>query len=166
MTERRTFNMSEMLASLICEKLDIPLEHQKLMTVDQVLSLVHGDHYPIRYEAGGPTQFWNCTVLALMAHREKTAKKDIPEIAKGKRLRRSESERRLRRGILLAEDVEFVVDDANPGVVRRPDPIRDPDLFPPKRREPSRLQGRGFDKTKSRGFSGKVTPRKPRRQRQ
>lgn len=94
MTEQRTFNDRQLLASLICEKLEIPLEHQKLMTFAQVKSLAHGDHYPIRYEAGGPTEFWNCTVRSIMEHREKTAKIDIPEIAKGKRLRSSEIVRR------------------------------------------------------------------------
>lgn len=94
MTQRRTFNDGELLASLICEKLGIPMEHQKLMTVAQARSLVHGDHYPIPFADEGPTEFWNCVVLSIMAHRVKTATIDVPNIAKGKRLRNREMVRR------------------------------------------------------------------------
>ena len=58
----------------------------KLLTADQIISLFHKDHWPIRKEQGGPDLPWNIIFRPIMAHRHKTATKDIPEIAKGHRI--------------------------------------------------------------------------------
>lgn len=70
----------------------IPHEHAKLMSDDQIISLFHCDHDPIPHAEGGPAEAWNLTHRLIAAHREKTAKVDVPTIAKGKRLRRNEAE--------------------------------------------------------------------------
>ena len=48
---------------------------------------VEFDHYPIRASDGGPGTLENCVVVCLTCHRHKTTTFDIPEAAKGKRIR-------------------------------------------------------------------------------
>src|SRR5689334_2961452 len=54
------------------------------------------DHYPIRAEAGGPELPWNLTPRLIRAHRRKTAKRDVPQIAKIKRVQAAEADFRAR----------------------------------------------------------------------
>ncbi len=68
----------------------IDWEHAKLMSAEQINSLFDWDHYPIRVEAGGPTEPWNLMPRFKPLHRIKTAKVDIPEIAKIKRITKAE----------------------------------------------------------------------------
>ncbi|MCD9817620.1 hypothetical protein [Bradyrhizobium japonicum] len=79
----------------------IPWEHAKEMTSDQIISLFQFDHYPIRAEAGGPALPWNLVPRLIRAHRRKTAKIDLPEIAHIRAVTKSEAEFRAR---LLAKD--------------------------------------------------------------
>lgn len=74
----------------------IPFEDSKMMTAAQVISLFQFDHYPLRVEAGGPTAPWNLFPRLIRAHRRKTARTDIPEIAKIRRIRDDEAEFRAR----------------------------------------------------------------------
>lgn len=60
----------------------VPYEDAKLMSADQIISLFQFDHYPIRKADGGPDAPWNLVPRFILAHREKTAKKDAPEMAK------------------------------------------------------------------------------------
>lgn len=69
------------------------------MSEGHVLSLVQWDHYPRRKSEGGTDDFFNLVPRAILEHREKTAKIDIPEIAKNKRL--DEEHREFQRRILL-----------------------------------------------------------------
>lgn len=96
MTERRPrgFSKDAKIAQLLCIVFEIPHDHQKLMHEKHVLSLVEWDHFPIRYADGGTNHFSNAQPLLIGAHREKTAKIDAPERAKGKHLRSSEIVRR------------------------------------------------------------------------
>jgi hypothetical protein len=48
---------------------------------------VEFDHYPIRASDGGPATLENCVAVCLTCHRVKTRTFDIPEAAKGKRVR-------------------------------------------------------------------------------
>jgi hypothetical protein len=74
----------------------IPWEHAKQMTAEQIISLWNFDHYPIREEAGGPSLPWNLVPRLIRAHRRKTAKIDLPEIAKIRRVVKAEEEFRAR----------------------------------------------------------------------
>lgn len=93
MTDRSHISLKTKLAAAICELLAIPHEHAKLITEDQVLSLVNWDHYPIRRHDGlvlGMTvaevdHHSNIVPKTIMAHRKKTAEIDQPQIAKTKR---------------------------------------------------------------------------------
>lgn len=59
------------------------------MSAQQIVSLFQFDHYPIRHEAGGPAEPWNLVPRFIPVHRIKTAKIDMPEIAKIKRISRA-----------------------------------------------------------------------------
>lgn len=69
----------------------IPHEHAKLMTADNIISLFQADHYPIRKDDGGPDEPWNLEHRLIAAHRKKTAKIDIPQMAKSQRTRDTEA---------------------------------------------------------------------------
>jgi hypothetical protein len=56
------------------------------MTEDQILSLFHFDHWPVPKALGGPDEPWNLEPRPIMEHRKKTAKLDVPAIAKTKRV--------------------------------------------------------------------------------
>jgi hypothetical protein len=83
--------MAEKLASTLLELQrlrgdPIDREHAKLMSAAQVNSLFHFDHaagYACDGKDNHPT---GLTPLLIADHREKTATRDIPAIAKGKRL--------------------------------------------------------------------------------
>lgn len=108
----------------------IPHEHAKLMSAGQILSLFHWDHYPVRHEDGGPDEPWNLTPRFAEAHREKTAKVDAPEAAKGRHLRKKEAEHRFAMGLKLIADA---MGDAIADAKERP-------------RRRSKIPSRPFDK--------------------
>lgn len=89
MTRRAHISDRTKLAALVCELLAIPHEHQLLMHQDHVLSLVHWDHYPVPKALGGSDRFSNLRALLVATHRVITAKRDVPTIAKVKRLARA-----------------------------------------------------------------------------
>jgi hypothetical protein len=63
----------------------IPYEDAKNMHEDQILSLFHFDHFPVAKAFDGPDVHWNLRPILIKPHREKT-KKDVKEIAKGRRI--------------------------------------------------------------------------------
>lgn len=93
MSSRDHIGIKTKLAAAICEMLAIPHEHAQIMTADQVLSLVNWDHFPIRRDDGlklgmsvaEVDHHSNIVPKTIMAHREKTAGIDQPQIAKTKR---------------------------------------------------------------------------------
>lgn len=137
MTEKRKNpNLSEKLAAALLMIFDIPREHAKIMTTEQILSLVQFDHDPVHFSIARdlgwtPDQYnhpSNLTARLLMDHAEKTNKRDKPAIAKSKRIT-SEHEA-FRRRILRSID----------GDNRPEKPIK------PK----AKIRSRGFDKTQKR----------------
>ncbi len=146
---RRLFNTTEMLALAIYRILEmrgtpVPHEAQKKISAHNVIKWMTGDHYPIRYEMGGSTHpsngqaLFNARGVRELAklgitveneHATKTYRKDIPEIARSKRLvaTREIEENRKR---LLAKNPE-----ADYGHTEEPGKK-------PKRR----MQSRGFQK--------------------
>src|SRR5258708_500593 len=91
--KRKKISLKTQLAAALLQIRDasserlIPHDDAKLMSACQIISLFHLDHQPIPHADGGPDEPWNLTHLFIGAHREKTAKRDIPQIAKGKRIR-------------------------------------------------------------------------------
>ena len=64
----------------------IPHEHAKLMSDEQIISLFHFDHYPIPHAHEGPDEAWNLEPRLIAEHRTKTAKIDVPMMAKVDRI--------------------------------------------------------------------------------
>lgn len=99
---RRHLSVKTKLAAALLQVRDaqgdpfISWEHAKAMSADQIISLFHFDHYPLRHEAGGPDEPWNLVPTLIAEHRRKTAKIDVPEIAKIKRVTKAEEEFRRR----------------------------------------------------------------------
>jgi hypothetical protein len=99
---RKSLNLTTKLASALLAIRDhkgrplIEWEHAKLMSAAQIISLFEFDHWPIRHEAGGPDEPWNLFPRFIHEHRIKTAKIDVPEAAKIKRISKTEEEFRQR----------------------------------------------------------------------
>jgi hypothetical protein len=55
------------------------------------LAVFHFDH-DIHHTIGGQDAHWNLTPRAVEKHRQKTAKRDIPQIAKTKRLEQAQED--------------------------------------------------------------------------
>lgn len=91
-----TFSLTTKLAACVSRIFEISHEDQKRMTAAQVLSLVEWDHYPIRRAEGGLDEHWNCWARLIAEHGEKTRKRDVPEIAKNKRIARKHQEHQRR----------------------------------------------------------------------
>jgi hypothetical protein len=64
----------------------ISYEESKKMTAEQVIARFRFDHYPIPHAQGGPDHHSNLVPRPVAEHDEKTAKIDVPQIAKTKRI--------------------------------------------------------------------------------
>lgn len=69
----------------------ISYEKSKRMTAREIVSAFDFDHAVVPHAEGGGNDPWNLVPRLRADHREKTAKEDIPRIAKGKRLRASQA---------------------------------------------------------------------------
>lgn len=65
----------------------VSYEESKTLTAKQIISRFALDHYPVRYADGGASEPWNLLWRPCAEHDEKTRTIDVPEIAKGKRIR-------------------------------------------------------------------------------
>jgi hypothetical protein len=111
------------LASALLALGDIPFEDAKLMSAGMICSLYHFDHHPIPKAEDGPDEPWNLSPRLITQHREKTARVDVPGIAKRKRVARKHE-------IHQAKVQAKLTGDA----------VREP------RRRSRKLQSRGFQK--------------------
>jgi hypothetical protein len=103
-------NMQDKLAATLLELWaargdPIPWQQARMMTAEQICSLVQFDHArkKCHEDNNHPT---NLTPMLYAAHREKTAKQDIPQIRKGRRLEKSHEEFRakvLAKNMTIAE---------------------------------------------------------------
>ena len=105
-------------------------EEAKLMDEDAVLSLFHYDH-GIHHAIGGEAEHWNLTPRFIAEHRHKTAKMDVPMLAKAVRL--SDSHKEFQRKILTKAGIETGQETGQPKRKHQ---------WPTGRK----LQGRGFPK--------------------
>ncbi|WP_439372970.1 hypothetical protein [Bradyrhizobium sp. DASA03120] len=110
MRRRAHISFKTKLAATLCEMLTddgtgklvkiIPHEDAVRMTEDQVLSLFRFDH-GVYHAHDGSDEFWNLTPMLIQAHDRKTRERDIPQIAKTRRIEKAQAEFRAR---LLAKD--------------------------------------------------------------
>lgn len=99
MARRRDYiPKDELIAAALRQAFDIPYEHARAMTAEQIISLFHVDHGIFKTWEENPGEFdkhWNLTFRQIRSHREKT-KQDIKIIAKGRRITKVNEEFRAR----------------------------------------------------------------------
>lgn len=85
----------------------IPYEHARQMSSGEIYSLFEFDH-GIHDAIGGPYKHWNLTARFIPEHRIKTRTKDIPQIAKTKRITKEQAafRQRMLAKSGVADDVE------------------------------------------------------------
>jgi len=92
--------LREKLAAALRELFQIPHEHAKQMSAEQIMSLVQFDHN--EYHAhDGSDEHWNLTPMLILPHREKT-KTDIKVIRKVDRI--SEAQAEFQRRLMTPRD--------------------------------------------------------------
>lgn len=91
--KRKDPTLSEKLAALVIQHFDIDYEHAKKMSTAEILSLVQTDHEvhaAVAIANGETPKQYNhpsrLTIRLYKDHRHKTAKYDIPAIAKSDRI--------------------------------------------------------------------------------
>lgn len=92
---RKHITLKAKLAAALREIAQIPVAHAKLMTEDQVLSLFEWHHIVYHVDSADDGHY-NLEPFLIRAHRERTAKIDVPQIAKTKRISKAQVEFRQR----------------------------------------------------------------------
>lgn len=96
-TKRKSPNMSQKLACVVAILFEIPRDHLKAMTVEDILALVEWDHDPVPVAVAlklgwTPKQYnhpSNFRPRLGPDHWEKTAKEDVPKIRKSDRVEKA-----------------------------------------------------------------------------
>lgn len=106
MSRRAHIPLKTKLAAALCHMLRadengnlvriIPHEEAKRLSEEQIISRFHFDHDPIPHAHGGPDAHWNLPPKLAAEHREKTARNDIPAIAKSRRVVKAEAQHQAR----------------------------------------------------------------------
>lgn len=101
MSARKHISLKTKLAAAL-SALFFTHDEAKALSEDQILSLVVWDHDPIPHAHGGPDTHFNLVPRLIAGHREKTAKVDVPMIAKVKRI--SKDHEAFRQRLLMPRD--------------------------------------------------------------
>jgi hypothetical protein len=88
--KRKAISDRTKLAAALLALQDVPYEHAKLMTADQIISLYQFDH-GIHHAIDPIDEPWNLTPRLIAPHKIKT-KADVASIAKTKRIERKQAE--------------------------------------------------------------------------
>jgi hypothetical protein len=102
---RREPTLKAKLAACIRELFEIPYDHAKAMHEDQILALVQFNHIHLHAqhkEEPWVDQHWNLDPMLIAAHRERTAKIDVPQFYKTDRI--SKEQEAFRRRLLTPRD--------------------------------------------------------------
>lgn len=87
MADRKAISWKTKYAAALLKLGDVEYPHAKQMHEDQIISLYHV-HHNIHHADGGADEYWNIEPMLIAPHKERTAKIDVPTIAKNKRIRR------------------------------------------------------------------------------
>lgn len=98
---RKEPTLKDKLAAALREIAQIPMDHARLMTADQMLSLFQF-HHILYHTDSGIDEHWNLEPMLIRPHRERTAKIDVPQIARTRRISATEEE--FRRRMLTPRD--------------------------------------------------------------
>ncbi len=98
---RKRPTLTEKLASALCQMVRfdetgraVPVishEESKRLSPEQIIGRFDFDHAVVPHAEGGGNEPWNLVPRLRSEHREKTAKVDVPRIAKSKRLRAAQA---------------------------------------------------------------------------
>jgi hypothetical protein len=102
---RKEPTLKDKLAAALRELLGIPYEHAKLMSAEQIISLVQFDHihhHALNKHEPWVDEHWNLDPLLIGGHKIKTRTIDVPQIAKTKRISKEQEEFRNR--LLIPRD--------------------------------------------------------------
>jgi hypothetical protein len=94
--KRKHIPLKVKLAAALLQLGDVPFSQAQRMTAEEIIRLYHFDHYPIPHSHGGPDEPWNLQPMLAGFHKEKTAEKDLPQLAKTKRISKAHEEFRQR----------------------------------------------------------------------
>lgn len=131
-----------LLALLEAQGNPIPREAQKALKTGDVASRFEFDHYPIPVAHGGTNHPSNLQPRLKADHREKTAKTDIPMIAKTRRRSKSYEAHKATMIAKLRGEVEEIMSGHKRAGKRT-----------------AKIRNRGFDKNVRRRMNGQVVPR-------
>lgn len=111
MTKRKHISLETKLAAALIQmkRVDengelVPIishDEAKRLTSREICAMFDFDHCVVPHAEGGVDEAWNLAPVPRELHRAKTAKEDIPRIARNKRITKSQEEFRRR---LLAKD--------------------------------------------------------------
>lgn len=170
---RKHIPYPQLLAAALRELLGIPYEHAKLMSAEQVISLGHRDH-GILHAIEPIDEHWNITWRPIMEHREKS-RNDTAVVAKSNRIRRKQAEHDVRNAARMQALVRLGEQRFQTDINNKMD--QQLTIYAGKRKtvlqpgetvtvEPTRkgwsIKSRGFDKSRTKGFDGKVRVKAPR----
>jgi hypothetical protein len=133
--KRNYISWKTKFAAAVAQILEIPYEHQILMSESMILSLidVHHDPEPHAPPFYGSDDFHNLDIIGIVPHQVETAKKTTPTIAKIKRglTKREQKAQERAYGTAIAEDLKTF-----------------DRVFKPKKQWPKgrKIQSRGFQK--------------------
>ena len=92
---RKHISLKTKLAAALRELAHIPMDHAALMTADQIISLFEFHHIVYHADTAND-EHWNIEPMLIKAHKERTARIDVPQIAKTKRISKAHEEFRAR----------------------------------------------------------------------
>ncbi len=96
---RKAVSLKAKLAAALRELAEIPMDHARQMTADQVISLFQFNHILLHRDHKHEPwvdDHWNIEPLLIKAHRERTAKIDVPQMRKSDRIHQAHEEFRAR----------------------------------------------------------------------
>jgi hypothetical protein len=101
---RKDPTLTEKLCTMILVWLEVPHVKARSMSRDEILAMVEWDHYPVPFAVARDNGWMiheinhpsNLKPMLADDHAVKTAKRDVPEIAKGKRISAKHAEFRKR----------------------------------------------------------------------
>lgn len=145
--KRKAISMAEkldaaLLALLEAQGVPIPREEQRGLQIGAVASRFDFDHWPQTVALGGTNHPSNLVPRLRAEHRAKTAKTDIPMIAKVKRNGKAYEAFKAKMLAKVRGEVEEIMTGAKRAGKRK-----------------AEIRNRGFDKTRSRRFNGTVVTR-------
>lgn len=85
--KRKTISLRTKLAATLLKLGDVPYEHAKLMSEDQIISLYHFDHN-ILHAIEVNDLFWNLAPMLIKPHRDKS-RGDTSRVAKTVRIEKT-----------------------------------------------------------------------------